>query len=724
MTPSPAGGLRVVEVSSGVAARLCGKLLADAGAEVTRVERPAGRGGALDDSGHWPAFLDRGKLVVGEAGSGLERLLAGADLFLTSLTHATGRGAGLDCPTLLERHPGLTAACVTPFGQSGPYAAHAADDLVLSALAGLADATPGFPDHCADPGDPPVQSLAPLAESAAGIVAATAVTGVILGALRGRRRIRHVEISALEVAASFMVWEWGMAAYGGGIRGRRPHTPDLSPNCCLPCKDGRVVLVAFTPPQWTALVEVMGNPEWAGDPRYATATLRSENWPSLRERLAAWALTMRGVDVLEAAQARGIPCCCAFELRDVVAGEHVREVGSVDSRDGLVLPSDPIVIDGRRRPPAAVRPATARPAAVPSTSGLDGAPLAGVRVLDCGQVVAGPFAGQLLAALGAEVLVIESRSHPLSRLFGPFVGEPAHDAAMMFHQVNQGKRSVEIDLTAEDGRRVFRELVASADVVLENFSRRAAEKLELGFETLRRAREDIILGSLSGFGRTGPWGEFVALHSGVILLSGLASVTRDADGEMRLPGALYPDLLAGAYLALAIQEALVLREHDGQGHHVEVSMLDVLFTCMGGLVPEAAAGETFGAHGGRFLATADPDGYLAVSNPDVASPEVAGLSRREAMEQLQARGIAAGAVLDIGEVMADPHLLARGFVRSGDHPIAGPRPMPAVPWLFDGERPRLGHAPLLGDGTDEALTALTALTRADVSALRSAGVLA
>jgi crotonobetainyl-CoA:carnitine CoA-transferase CaiB-like acyl-CoA transferase len=295
---------------------------------------------------------------------------------------------------------------------------------------------------------------------------------------------------------------------------------------------------------------------------------------------------------------------------------------------------------------------------------------------------------------------------------------------MMFHQVNRGKRSVEIDLTREDGRRVFRELVRSADVVLENFSQRAADKLELGFESLRRAREDIILASISGFGRRGVWGNYVTLHSGVILLSGLASVTRDREGAMRLPGALYPDLLAGAYLALAIQEALALRECDGRGHHVEVSMLDVLLTCMGGLVPDAAAGATFGAHDARFLPTADPAGYLAVSAGKVDPADVAGLSRREAMEQLQAKEIAAAAVLDIGEVMTDPHLVARGFVLRGDHPIAGPRPMPAVPWLFDGERPSLRHAPLLGDGTEDVVTALAALTRDEVSALRSAGALA
>lgn len=234
-----------------------------------------------------------------------------------------------------------------------------------------------------------------------------------------------------------------------------------------------------------------------------------------------------------------------------------------------------------------------------------------------------------------------------------------------------------------------------------------------------------MLASISGFGRTGPWGDYVALHSGVILLSGLASVTLDADGESRLPGAIYPDLLAGAYAALAIQQALALREQTGRGCRVEVAMLDVLLSCMGGLVPAADAGEDFAPHPGRFVPSGEgPGKYVAVGDPGADAAEVASLSRREAMERLQARGARAGAVLDIGEVIADPHLAARGFVERGDHPVAGERPLPAVPWLYDGRRARLRHAPLLGERTEEALIELAGVTREEVAALRGSGVLA
>jgi crotonobetainyl-CoA:carnitine CoA-transferase CaiB-like acyl-CoA transferase len=728
----PLAGTTVVDASRGVAGPLCGKLLADAGADVIRLDLPAAGSARADElSPDWRAFLSLGKRAValdpsGAAGrAAIDDLLSTADLYLTSSLHEAERERGLDCPAVLDRFPQLVAACITPFGQDGPYAPFAADDLVLSALCGLADATPGIPDQRDRADEPPVQSLAPLAEAGSGLIAANAVVGALTSRRHGLPDPRHVEVASLEAAASLMVWEWGMAAYGGGIRGRRPVPVDLAPNCYLRSSDGHVVLVAFTDAHWRGLVDVMGNPSWASDPAYETALKRAEHWPALKIHLAAWASQHRGVDILEAAQRRGIPCCCSFELRETVAGEHVRRVRSLRRVGGRAYPADPIVVDGRRRRAsrAAARRTLPRPAARP-TGGDGSRPLAGVRVLDLGQIVAGPYAGQVLAALGAEVILIESRAHPVSRMFGPFIGEPKHDGAMMFHQVNRGKASVELDLTSDSGHRLLLELVKSADVVVENFSRRAAERLGVTYAELAAAREDIILASISGFGRSGPWRNYVALHSGVILLSGLASVTLDENREMRLAGAIYPDLLAGAYLALAVQQALAVRALGGGGCHLEVAMLDVLLTCMGGLIPAAAHGATFAPHEGCFLPSSEPAGFVGVSDAGVQAARVAGKRRREAMVELQAEGVKAGAVLDIGEVMQDPHLVARGFVLTGDHPVSGPRPMPAVPWSYDGVRPELRHAPLLGDRTDAALAELAGVGPAELQALRAEKVLA
>lgn len=731
----PLAGANVLDVSTGVSGPLCGKLLADAGASVTKVELPGGdESRGLEPAPAWFEFLNLGKRLrsldpgTADGRSALEELLAASDLYLTSSTHAGAASWGLDCPSVLERYPDLVSVCVTPFGQAGPYSSYAADDLVLSALSGLADATPGFPDRQEREDDPPVQSLAPLAEMAGGISAACAAFGPLVSRLRRGHGPRHVEVAALEAAVSMMAFEWGTTAYGGGVRGRRPRHEFPEPNCYLPCLDGDVVIVAFREDHWRALVDLMGNPGWASDLEFRDAAARSEHRGVLHERLRVWAATQRGLDILRAAQARGLPCAPCLELSNAIASDHVRTVGSVRPVGSRLFPADPVVIDGARR--------SARSAACFHVNMLtrsergDGsvapaAPLAGVRVLDLSHIVAGPYAGQLLAALGAEVILIESARYPVSRSFGPFVGEPRHDASMMFNQINRGKKSVQIDLTTAGGRRLLHALVAASDVVLENLSRQAAVRLGLTYEELAGEREDLVLCSISGFGRSGPWGDYVALHSGVILLSGLASVTRDETGRPRLPGSIYPDLLAGAYAALAIQQALAARDQTGVGCHVEVSMLDVLLTCMGGLVPAAASGSRFGSHPGRFLRTAEPGGFLAVSGDSRAAPpaKIARQTRREAMATLQEAGIKAGAVLDMSEVMADPHLARRGFVLADDHPVAGPRPVPAVPWVYDGARPTLRHAPRLGDRTEKVLAELAGLSHEEEEALRAEGVL-
>ena len=746
----PLEHVRVIELAEQVPASLCGKLLADAGATVIRVRTPdivavapyydEDEGRLASQLAARNCFLNASKtevkLDLEQAGDidAFDTLLAESALFLTSLNHPEAATRGIDCETLLARHPELTAACVSPFGNSGPYAHFHADDVVLSALSGLSDSTPGFPDRCPRPDDPPVQSRAVLAESGGAFLAAAAVFGALMPRLRGEDSPRHVEVAVLEAVVAQMAFEWGITAYGGGLSGRRTTHHALEPNVYLPCADGRVVIVAFSEPHWRAFVEIMGSPDWALAPEYATATSRGLHYGSLHANLRRWAGQQRGLDLLERAQARGVPCCCAFELAATVAGEQVAVMGSTEERDGKVFPADPVMVDGGRRPRRAAsedtgktptsRPLKPRPPAEDGGSAAQpaAAPLRGIRVLDLSQIVSGPYCGQLLAALGADVILVESARRLISRGFGPFVGEPAYDASSMFNQVNRGKRSVQINLASEGGRQLLSDLVAQADVVLENLSRRASHAMGITYDALREVRSDIILASISGFGRQGPWGDYVALHSGVILLSGLASVTRDQTGDMRLAGAIYPDLLTGTYMAFAIEQAVAQRSQTGRGFHIEVSMLDVMLTCMADMVPGAATGETFTPHPVHFLRAKEPDGFVAA--PDASDAEaVSAASRQEAMVRLQHAGVPAAAVLNMSDVIDDPHLAVRGFVRKDDHPVAGPRAIPAVPWLYDGRRPELNHAPCLGDGTSVVLADLLGQSPDEIFELENAEVL-
>lgn len=734
MTLWPLRGVPVLELSTTIAGSLCGKLLADAGASVTKLDLGAhGRAGETA-ARRWREFLDDAKEVrqvdpAAAAGRAtLEELLAASQLFVTSSTHDEASRWQLDCPAVLERHAHLVSACVTPFGQSGPYTSFVGDDVVLSALSGLADATPGFPDHREQDDDPPVQSRAPLTEIASGLTAGGAIFGALLARLRHGVGPRHVEVSSLEATISMMVWEWGLTSYSGLVQGRRPRPGGLEPNCVLPCRDGLVILVAFSDRQWETLVELMGNPDWASEPDFRNAEARVQNWRALHEKLQAWSETQSGLDILEAAQARGLPCGPYLELGELLESEHVKETGSVRLLNGQRFPADAVVVNGARRNSlnGPVASATARPHDEPPPD-AEPAPLSGLRVLDLSQYLAGPFAGQSLAALGAEVILVESAKHVPSRRFAPFAGEPHHDASMFFNHTSRGKKSVRLDLTTDEGRALLRELVASSDIVLENFSRRASERLGLTYGELVRERKDIILASISAFGRDGPWGAYVALHSGIILMSGLASVTRDEHDHPRLVTTMYPDVLTGAYLAIAVEQAVAQRELTGHGCHVEVSMLDVMLTSMGGLVPDADSDDGPLQTPARFLRTVEPAGFLAVSEADEGGPgieaEAAKKERSELMASLQAQGRKAAAVLDMAEVMANEHLHDRRFVIEDDHPVAGRRLLPAVPWLYDGVRPELLHSPCFGAATDEVLTSLAGLTADAVDALREDGVL-
>ena len=548
----PLADIRVADATTTLAGQMCGAILAQGGAAVTRLEldgEPSMPGQV--DRADWQAFLDVDKTVarlVPTDSAAREALLADADVLLTSASPDRRAALGFDDAALAERHARLLRVAITPFGDTGPYAGLAGDDVALAALSGLADATPGFPDRRRGFADPPLQSRAPLAESGGGIIAAFAVIGALIGRVRGDVPARHVEVAALEAVASQMVFEWGICAFGGGVRGRRPVPADLEPNVYLPCRDGWVVLVAFSEPHWRGLVEVMGSPAWAAAPELADAASRARNAAKLHEHLRAWAAERPGREIMEAAQARGVPCACGLELGTTLAGEQVTGRDALRVAEGRTYPADPILVDGRRRASSSTASARARGLGdhvCEAAAHVGAGPLTGIRVLDLTQVVAGPYAGMLLAAQGADVVLVESRSRLLSRGFAPFVGEPWWDGSMMFNNVNRGKRSIALDLTSADGRAVLDDLIASSDVVLENLSQRAAVSLRLTYDDLRALRHDIVLASISAFGRTGPWGSYVALHSGVILLSGLASATRDEQGHPRLSGAIYPDLLAG-----------------------------------------------------------------------------------------------------------------------------------------------------------------------------------
>lgn len=364
----PLTGLRVVEIAEGVAGPYCARLLGDAGADVVKIEGPNGDPARreppfIDESGSPAesalfAYLNRGKRsAVMDAGGARDRdafreLLSTADVLIHDSLDLSGSYAGMNPEQLLQEFPQLVTVSLTPFGESGPYANLLADDLVLAGMGGLLAVSPGFPDHVISENEPPLRANAHIAELIGG--AFGAIGGLVaLSALDATGCGDYVEVSLHESVAALLGWNLAVTEYGGAAVGRYRAPARQAPNHYLPCADGWVALVAFIERHWNSLVELMGNPEWAARPEFATGPERGLNWDLLEPLLLDWLIEQPSQTFFEAAQARGIPSCPALSLSEAIASDQAV------ARDYLVpispdaprgrLPGDPFVIDGRRR---------------------------------------------------------------------------------------------------------------------------------------------------------------------------------------------------------------------------------------------------------------------------------------------------------------------------------------------------------------------------------------
>ena len=392
-------------------------------------------------------------------------------------------------------------------------------------------------------------------------------------------------------------------------------------------------------------------------------------------------------------------------------------------------------------------------------------PLKGVRVLDFGQVVSIPFGTQLLGWMGADVILVETRGRLLSRGNPPFANNRrSPDTSGSFNLVGTNKRSVTLNLATAQGLAVAHELVRVSDVVVDNFSTGTMDKLGLGYQELRRLRSDIVVLSLGGFGRKGEMAGYASLHSGAIMVSGLAMVTGYQGGRPRIVGSILPDPLSGVCSCLAILEALHYRQRTGEGQYIDFSMSEVLTQ----LIPEAVFDYVVNGREPAFQGNRDridaPQGVYrcqgwdawigisvstsaewqalcqALGRPDLADDSrfataegrqahhdeldanITHWTRRhrqdEAVHLLLGAGVPAGASNTAKDLLNDPHLKDRGFVWSLDHPEAGRRRMLGVPWRISGMPPvRARRAPLLGEHTAEVLQTLLGTAPQEVQRL-------
>ncbi|MCS0504819.1 CaiB/BaiF CoA transferase family protein [Ancylobacter mangrovi] len=369
-------------------------------------------------------------------------------------------------------------------------------------------------------------------------------------------------------------------------------------------------------------------------------------------------------------------------------------------------------------------------------------PLAGVRVLDFSRMLAGPFCTALLADAGADVIKIESPDGDDARHFAPRAG----GESTYFLMINRGKRSVVLDLKSEEGRRAVHELAAGADIVVENFRPGVAARLGIDYASLAAINPKLVYASISGFGQEGPLSHRPAYDIIAQAMSGIMSVNGPAGSGPNRVGESVGDLIAGLQATWAILAALHGRERDGRGQHLDIAMLDSIFSIMmtalsqylftgevpgriGNAHPISAPLDSFEAADGHLIIAVANDTLFAGLAAAIGQPELAadprfatdqarkgneaalkaileGWTRQrgvaEAVAALEAARVPASPILTIDQVVASAHAKARGLVRTVLHPAAGAIPVVPQPvhFLGSGELP-IRPAPLLGEHTDE-----------------------
>ncbi|MDB6181195.1 CaiB/BaiF CoA transferase family protein [Paracoccus fistulariae] len=333
-------------------------------------------------------------------------------------------------------------------------------------------------------------------------------------------------------------------------------------------------------------------------------------------------------------------------------------------------------------------------------------PLSGLKVVELARILAGPWAGQILADLGAEVIKVEAPEGDDTRRWGPpFIEREGDTSAAYFHATNRGKQSVTADFRTPEGQQKVRDLVADADVVIENFKVGGLAKYGLDYDSLKALNPRLIYCSVTGFGQTGPYAHRAGYDYIIQGMSGLMSVTGDADGQPQKVGVAVTDIFTGVYAAVGILAALYQRQGTGRGQQVDMALLDVATSVManqamnylatgsaprrmGNAHPNLVPYAVFDCADGWLIIAVGNDAQFRrlcallglpalgtapdyatnaarVANRDSLTAQLSVVTkswaRDDLLAALEAEGVPAGPINDMKDVFADPQIIARGM---------------------------------------------------------------
>ncbi|KAB2884501.1 MAG: CoA transferase [Albidovulum sp.] len=365
-------------------------------------------------------------------------------------------------------------------------------------------------------------------------------------------------------------------------------------------------------------------------------------------------------------------------------------------------------------------------------------PLAGLKVVELARILAGPWAGQTLADLGAEVIKVEAPEGDDTRRWGPpFIEREGDRSAAYFHACNRGKKSVTADFRAPEGQAFVRDLVKDADVLIENFKVGGLAKYGLDYPSLRKVNPRLIYCSITGFGQDGPYAHRAGYDYIIQGMSGLMSVTGEPDGQPQKVGVAVTDVFTGVYAATAILAAVHQRARTGEGQHVDMSLLDVATSIManqamnylasgnppmrmGNAHPNIVPYSVFDCADGWIIIATGNDGQYRrfcgilglpalaeapeyLTNADRIANRAAltatitertrTFSKADLLVACEAEGVPAGPINDMGEVFADPQIVARGMrIQPGGVPgVRSPFTFSGAELALDRPSPKLGE---------------------------------
>jgi crotonobetainyl-CoA:carnitine CoA-transferase CaiB-like acyl-CoA transferase len=754
-------GLRVVEIADEISGPYCGKLLADLGAEVTKVETP--ERDSLRRYGPFPGdepdpdrsglfeYLNAGKrgtvldLATDNGAAAARRLIADADVLIAAGT--VGTVGTMALPQLTS---GLVVVHISNFGRHSPFRDRAATPLTMQAASGWISAR--------DPDRPPVQAGARIAEYVAGAYAA-------LGALTALRiapadRATEVDVSVLEALLSTLPYPMmqaeRMRALGMPTNVRQ--TPMLG---VVRAGDGWVGINCLTGQHWLDVCAMLELPEF-GEQQFEImmgGPERAEFYAAAQPWLSARTVT----DIVELGQALRIPAAPVADGADALqCPQYVKRDFFVDAgAEGCSFrqPGPPFRLS--KTPAVAARGQSS--STKPRTAGTEdpSLPFAGLKVLDLTTFWAGGYLTCYLGAFGADVVKVESIQRPDGFRYSaawPHEGDRWYEHSALWQATNLNKRDITLDLTSQRGRDIAYRLAAQADVVVENFSPRVVEQFGLDYPALVALRPDVIAVRMPGFGLDGPWRDYVGWALNIEQVSGMSAVTGYAQGPpCNVQGPADP--IVGVHAGVALLAALDHRRRTGEGQLIEVAQIEVgaavtaepvIEYSMNGIVRPREGNRRRGYCQGVYPTGTD-DAWVALSvrddtdwsqlidamgrpaslehqhfstvDHDVFDETVAAWTRTRSPASIVAalleRGVPVEELVTPEQMYDLPGLADRGFYEDFRHPVTGQHRYPGWPMRLT-PGPARHHRfapPTLGQHNDEILGGL-GLSGDELAALR------